>query len=144
MYKIFTPQYDTELVQKWFLTQELDNLSNKLSKVVEKGSNTNGKWIKFEDGTMICCKLITGQHVYMTDNWGPIYRSTTTVDGGDMPQTFTELYYSSISISSNDYDAWIIRQTESTTSKFGKIHLACAISYDAYVALNCIAIGRWK
>lgn len=31
-----------------------DTLKNTLDKIIESGSNNNGSWIKFSDGTMIC------------------------------------------------------------------------------------------
>lgn len=34
--------------------QAIKNLSEKVVGIVESGSNANGKWVKYSDGTMIC------------------------------------------------------------------------------------------
>ena len=47
-----------------------DNLVNAInSTVVESGSNANGEYIKYADGTMICTKKVTGQ-AKITATWG--------------------------------------------------------------------------
>ena len=41
--------------------------------IVESGSNDNGSWIKFSDGTMICRGVVTTGDVSFTA-WGSLYQ----------------------------------------------------------------------
>lgn len=52
------------------------------------GSNENGSWIKFEDGTMIC-DIIREYDFTTTTPWGALYESDY-INLGNLPQTFIE------------------------------------------------------
>lgn len=55
--------------------------------IVESGSNANGEYIKFSDGTMICNKTIEGSTDIETA-WGSLFVSDD-INLGNMPQQFT-------------------------------------------------------
>ena len=48
--------------------------------IVESGSNDNGSWIKYSDGTMICTKKITFTNVVIDEAWGAAYSSKNTIN----------------------------------------------------------------
>lgn len=53
---------------------------------IESGSNSNGNWIKYADGTMECYKTVSGSADIST-SWGSLYISSY-IDLGTMPQEF--------------------------------------------------------
>ena len=46
-------------------------------KVVENGSNSNGSWTKWSDGTMICRKNIDYGNLSITTQWGSFYETSS-------------------------------------------------------------------
>lgn len=46
--------------------------------IVEKGSNSNGSYIKYSDGTMICSALVTGTS-NLSDYWGQFKRTQENI-----------------------------------------------------------------
>lgn len=62
----------------------INELSNKA--IYDSGSNSNGSWIRFADGSMICWKTIMGT-IDITNEWGNLY-SSQDISCGYFPQTF--------------------------------------------------------
>ena len=56
--------------------------------IVESGSNTNGEYIKFSDGTMICRKTTNEIDMNITTAWGFVYEGSVSL--GNFPAEFTE------------------------------------------------------
>ena len=56
--------------------------------IVESGSNTNGSWTKWADGTMIINKTVLGT-ANITNAWGSLYVSAD-INLGDFPVAFIE------------------------------------------------------
>ena len=52
-------------------TTNKNNLVSAINSVVESGSNENGNWIKYADGTMICTKTIS-IITPITSTWGAL------------------------------------------------------------------------
>ena len=125
-------------------TTNKSNLVSAINSVVESGSNANGNWVKFADGTMICTKKVTGQ-AKITSTWGNLYDTgDNPLDLGDWPIPFIDVPIVSISF----YGAngqWVEGfQTSTTKEKIGKISIASATSKTANSYYNIIGIGRWK
>ena len=112
--------------------------------IVDSGSNTNGSWVKYYDGTMICTKIIENITNDISKAWGNLYESQAPIDLGSMPQSFTILNYIDASLTSDSWHCWIVRHANSTISNFGKLYLARPTTGSAIVNVNCIAIGKWK
>ena len=125
-------------------TPNKNNLVGAINSVVESGSNANGSWIKFSDGTMICTKKVTGQ-VNIAATWGNLYDTgDNPLDLGDWAIPFIDVPIVSISF----YGAngqWVKGfQTSTTKEKIGKISIASATSKTANAYYNVIGIGKWK
>jgi hypothetical protein len=112
------------------------------------GSNTNGYWIKYADGTMECYKTVTGT-VNITTSWGNGYTTgnANTVDLGNFPQTFTAEPNIQVTVrrGTGGYNFWLGTVSDSTASYAGKISLlrftsASSVGYILWVR----AIGKWK
>ena len=106
------------------------------------GSNENGNWIKFPDGTMICWGVKSYGSLSFSNSWGSVY-DTPKFNLGNFPQSFavaptvtlqccsgaTCWPESIIPTVSSIGETWLMRPTSGT--------------YDN-VRLFYIAIGRWK
>lgn len=104
------------------------------------GSNDNGSWIKYADGTMICYGIFTG--TLTTAAWG-------TIADGNLSGTFTfpQSFINVPIITAVDCSGYsfMITQIISTQTGVSKITLARsnAVS-NVNVSVSYIAIGRWK
>lgn len=114
--------------------------------IVESGSNENGNWIKFNDGTMICTRSIEKQ-IPCTATWGSLFYGFDS-DAYNFAQEFITpplLYlfaYQRLSSSfwlSNYYNTII------TTTGFYNYAIMRPTSADnVALTLNILAVGDWK
>lgn len=54
--------------------------------IVESGSNANGSYIKWSDGTMICMKEVSENVTWST--WGNYWQESSSINLGDFPVAF--------------------------------------------------------
>lgn len=114
------------------------------------GTNTNGTYRKYPDGTLICTKRVNFGNIQPSDwtAWGAWYESTNEYDAGDWPVAFTEVpTLSATQVQSGTYmgvavaELWMDR----TTTKIGKTYFyrpsAASVNNVTY---DFIGIGRWK
>ena len=109
--------------------------------IVESGSNDNGSYIKYSDGTMICTKKISGS-VSISTSWSSLY--VGEVDLGSSSQSFTSVPVVNYSMI-GEYVFLGGTSTKPTVSNLGTISLIrptsqASIPYE----IDVIAIGRWK
>lgn len=111
------------------------------------GSNSNGNYIKFPDGTMICTKTVIGT-TSITVSWGSLYESPI-VPLGDFALPFTETpkVFANNSIPSGKTgNGFFIEWIDGTTNtSFGSTILVrpSQESKNKY-NIDLFAIGRWK
>ena len=111
--------------------------------IVESGSNDNGSWIKYSDGTMICTKTIS-TITPITSPWGALYESGDVILG-QFPQAF--ISNPRVSVTNNSSAGALIEAVmDVTTTSAGKCWLCRGTSRDSQLpyVLDIIAIGRWK
>jgi hypothetical protein len=113
----------------------------------ESGSNGNGNWVKFPDGTMICTKLATITAVPVTTITTGIYRTTSQVALGDFAQAFIDVpYISALPMQQSNFSWCGGFNSVSTTSagmSYIMIHTGSTpASYTGVISIT--AIGRWK
>ena len=103
---------------------------------IENGNNTNGKYIKFNDGTLIC---YTRLETTASGDTGGIFDSWTfPVEFNDIPNVqATNLYYATPNI----YNSVGIT-TKTTTDIYWRY--AGSGTVTGTVSVNVMAIGRWK
>ena len=124
---------------------------NYINGIVESGSNENGNWIKFNDGTMICTATKLFENVSVTNSWGNLYE-TQELSLGNFPQQFisTPIGINCIMITnSNSSDTgsagFVEYIAQTTASSWGKTAIAKPVSSPAVnIGLSLIAIGKWK
>lgn len=111
-----------------------------------RGSNANGEWIKYADGTMICRRNIIAT-LNCSSVWGSLYYGTHDVIY-DFPQIFIEepdvqltlLMTSSTSGWLGNYLMPVV-----TNTSFADFAIFRATSAEKVsVKLNLLAIGKWK
>lgn len=109
--------------------------------ITETGSNANGTYVKFSDGTMICHGHIDLGLLNMQSPWGALFISAW------VNITFPATFISNPSVDANmendtgDGAMWM--GTASTTSTgTGRFVRAIALTFQATAGWT--AIGRWK
>lgn len=125
-----------------------DSLKNKLDKIIESGSNENGNYIKFSDGTMICTgtwrlgAVVPAGAVVNVYNIAINQRHSWPVPFIEKPQThFTAYEYV------EDYGMLLIpcpKKNTVTASDFGNINIVSISNAVSNLAIDFFAIGKWK
>ena len=116
-----------------------------ISSIVESGSNSNGNWIKYSDGTMICTgkRTFTGGVSTSLPNGG--YR--TSGQTIQFPINFSLAPDSVVasSLSDTNDNGFIINSAQVTKTSFAGFWWVVNSTYDNKEhSLSYIAIGRWK
>jgi len=142
MNKQFTPRYDNDLIPLWYHKQELEKLKQTIeNEKIESGSNANGSWIKYPDGTMICYMSATAEVTFNTA-WYNDYSGT--MDLGYYPQRFVEVpnvQLSNHSTSAVTIQNYVLLPTEAHP---GSAFLTRPFSSTTDVTIDIMAIGKWK
>jgi hypothetical protein len=116
-----------------------DNVENAIGEIIESGSNENGTWIKYADGTMICRHTITTT----TQNTANHYSSINWV----YPSTFSEI--PTIIGTPNNWNlyACFIKVKPAITNGSIMLHfinVSTGSFVDTTGSVDVIAIGKWK
>ena len=110
--------------------------------IVDSGSNANGNWVKFADGTMIC--TVTKQTIdELTNPWGQLFRTGSTK--WVYPVPFLRVpQISAFPVSGASYTWASIGQSASLNSEcdFGVFSADKRTGVKPFVSVT--AIGRWK
>ena len=146
------PYYDEDLVNKKYVKKEIknveetvnsdiNNINIKINNIVSSGSNANGNWIKFDNGTMICYKTVTAS-VAMTTAWGSLYEGKMGL--GSWAQTFISDPHVQVTNACPTGAFIECYTTVPTTTSAGEIYLARVSSATYDVTIFVFAIGKWK
>lgn len=117
---------------------------NHNQRIVESGSNANGNWTKFADGTMICrVSRFTGLPANSaTGPNGSMFRSSPF--NVPFPQTFTELPSVTSNVDSDSGFSWTALGDAATSTSKANLTVFSPINSNNSVKVSLIAIGRWK
>lgn len=124
------------------LNQMQTNIENAINAIiVESGSNSNGSYVKWSDGTMICRKYINYGEKNISNSWGSTYESEE-LDIGNYPQAFIETPV----ISVMPLNTFFVEKNGTNVSKtgWGSFWAIRPVSAKMYIGVDCIAIGKWK
>lgn len=126
------------------ITPNKDNLVGAINSVVESGSNTNGNYVKYADGTMICTKkIVTQQQINVA--FGNLYETSNTVNFGNYAMPFISVPDTILATSLGRSCLLEGIQDYSNTS-FGRTWLmrpSADASVNEYI-ISLLAIGKWK
>lgn len=109
--------------------------------IVDSGSNANGNWVRFADGTMICThRMFSASGI--TTPYGSLFRTDST--SWNFPQPFSD--FPVMSATCQDTVAYSIAAMGSlgTYATNGTFSVINSESYSQPVLVGLTAIGRWK
>lgn len=110
--------------------------------IVESGSNSNGSWIKYSDGTMICWGYYEKENIAINRTFGSLYECQS-FNLGDFSQNFTEIPRVTIT-KLGSVCAWIESLDNVTRSSLGTANWVRPTAGTYTLAYSYTAIGRWK
>jgi hypothetical protein len=120
-------------------THTLDSLGAEA--VTVTGSSSNGKYIKFADGTMICYNSLVVNSLAITAGWGSWFISA--VLSYSFPAKFLDNPIVSVNVESTTGDIAIWAHQATTPTGFnGRFTRGAAATFNSIVSWK--AIGRWK
>ena len=127
------------------LNQMQTNIENAINGIVESGSNANGNYIKFADGTMICTKKVTGTAEITEQYYNYFYHTGDNdyFDLGNYAQEFIAVPVLNVTFYGGNAQ-WIGSMSDVGTLHIAKLHLIAPNSKSAGAYYNVIAIGKWK
>lgn len=109
--------------------------------IIESGSNSNGNYIKFEDGTMICEQRVE-KNIAITGIFGQGFY-TGVPDLPSFPIEFTDIPTVSVTLESGWASSAI--PFGITKSSINYCYVYCYSSNESVkIIFNIIAIGNWK
>lgn len=113
--------------------------------IIDSGTNENGGYIKYYDGTMICYKTVSGTVDITEQYYGYFYH---TPDGkyfnlGDYAMPFIEKPICSITFRGGNAQ-WIGAIQNQSATHAGDLHIISVTSKTAGAYYDVIAFGRWK
>jgi hypothetical protein len=111
--------------------------------IAQSGSNANGRYIKYADGTMICTKTVTHTGAILTA-WGNLYESSP-VNLGSFAQEFAEIPNISVTPQNGD-GAWMegVRQVTTTSAGITNFLRPNSDADSKTRNVSVIAVGRWQ
>lgn len=123
------------------LVNAVNEINTKLGNIIESGSNENGNYIKYTDGTMICYNTVSYENVPITSTWGVFYESTL-LSLGDYAKPFT----SAPTLVLTSYFPNFIEKygNDSETSPGGFYACKPKSASGENVKVSYLAIGKWK
>ena len=140
---VYDADKDAELQALWPNEAEYAKTDNYISSL---GSNSNGEWIKYVDGTMETRQRYKAKFDAVTE-WGKMYAYSIN-NIKNYPQTFIDLPVVSVTMSVSKKNGWLCTNVETgqeSTSRpcgYQLVRPTETTLEDTY--LHIIAKGRWK
>lgn len=110
---------------------------------IESGSNANGYWVKYPDGTLICHGAIVQASVPFTIASGSLFRNAST----DIAITFATPFIATPEVTLNFAQSTVITVINPYnlgTATMNAIGYSTASITVTPMTVRYIAIGRWK
>lgn len=113
--------------------------------IIDSGTNENGEYIKYYDGTMICTKTVSGTVEITEQYYGYFYHTADDklFDLGDFAMPFVKTPISSIRFKGGNTQ-WIGSTQNQSATHIGDLHIISVTSKTAGAYYDVIAFGRWK
>lgn len=116
--------------------------------IVESGSNSNGSWIKYSDGTMICSakKELSDIAISNSVNNGALFASDVLTSFGNFPVSFVDkpIFFTMDVGSSGGYGAWTQKMSLPSATNINSFRIIGTWSSTQSFEVSYMAIGRWK
>lgn len=112
--------------------------------IIEEGSNSNGNYIKYNSGLMICYKKVTFTNIEKSRSWNGRYISNSALSLGKFAKEFIDVPICSISLTS-PYSILFLGDQVPTKTTIGTFYpLGFNSDTIANMEVNVIAYGKWK
>lgn len=112
------------------------------STITERGNNSNGSWIKFSSGIMICWKNLTTS-TNINSTYGNSNMYSGTINLGNLPQVFVETPF--MDFNNNGIPFAIPTYNGASASSWGNVRILYTTQLLNYtVNIRAFAIGYWK
>ncbi|NUB46511.1 DUF2793 domain-containing protein [Fertoebacter nigrum] len=105
--------------------------------VIERGSNANGSYVRFADGTQICRHAPTVTNIDVLS--GGIYMSDTL--GWTFPAVFSGAPV--VSGTASVDRGWVARGASAASSTSATLRACRSVSATAVITLHVMAVGQW-
>lgn len=114
--------------------------------IIERGSNANGEYVRYADGTQICWRTVTYTGPINTP-FGSVYNGSV-VAASSFPASFVDAPATAQLVRSiTAGDPWLIgsNQRPTTNTQWGGFYVLnpLAISFTVTAVVSLAAIGRW-
>lgn len=116
--------------------------------IIESGSNANGSWVKYEDGTMIITQSYTTT-ITSWSTWGNCYSTALNVPP-NFPVSFVGTPKVTQTLECLSYNGWLATRTEagatSSSTRAAAMQVVRPTTGGTNIpyTVNIIAIGKWK
>lgn len=122
----------------------VNNNANELGILISSGSNSNGTYIKFSNGTMICTKKVNLTNVIINTANGSLYRSDD-ISLGNFSESFLEKPVCFVDLSTSTFWGFLAYHTELSKTSAGKIQIyRPTTTTEGSYTVNIIAIGTYN
>ena len=111
--------------------------------IIESGSNSNGSWIKYSDGTMICHGYSQFSGVNINTSWGSLYETANSLSLGNLPQEFI----SRPNVFLFSWQPFFIERVynANNATSWGSFYpVRPTIATNMEIGVSKLAIGKWK
>ena len=114
--------------------------------IIASGSSTNGRYVKYYDGTMICWGIQDFGTQNISAPWGSMYESTSYMSFSNFPSTFTDIPVVIISPAQGSSNAFYVEAVcnESASNPGSFYATRPGSATGCKIIASYIAIGRWK
>ena len=112
-----------------------------ISGIVESGSNSNGSYIKFSDGTLICRKAVT-VNASMKAWFGSLWYDDLSM--GNWSHSFVDTNGPIVNATINNNQYWLASCAYYNQTSAGTCRILRMNELNQSVTFNIIGFGRWK
>lgn len=123
------------------LVSAINEVNTILGTIIESGTNSNGTYIKYSNGVMMCHVTKDFGKVNISNKWGTMYDSTK-LQLGDFPQPFVGNYPDIFIMPWASF--FVERNYSPSLTSFGAFWASRPDSSTVDVKVSCFAIGKWK
>lgn len=128
---------DTATTENVYSASAVDN---KLAQIIESGSNANGSYIKYSDGTMICYGSTSLNEVSVSDYYSFCKRTNSLTI--TFPMEFDEV--PNVTITNQGFGIFSYTINNITANNFSYYAFTYPSGSNISGSLQYVAIGRWK
>lgn len=113
-----------------------------LNGVVESGSNANGTYVKFGDGTLICTKQVSYNNVAFGHGQGSVYFCSGLQLGSPAIDFISKPLFVKVNLSGGF--AWDFGVKNFAYNNLGSVQLIRGDSTQQNIVMDVFSIGKWK